>query len=114
VPYAVADASDFEGRRKQIREALGLTAFGINQYDSPPGHEGFRHDELDSGQEEVYVALAGAGVIRVDEDELDFTPGRYVFVPPDVSRQVVAGHEGLSYLVVGSRPGAYSPRGGWA
>jgi uncharacterized cupin superfamily protein len=113
VAYALADASDFEGRRKQIREALGVTAFGINQYESPPGFEGRAHDELDSGQEEVYVGLAGAGVLRVDGDELDFGPGRYVFVPPEVTRQVVAGPEGLSYLVVGSRPGSYVPRQGW-
>jgi uncharacterized cupin superfamily protein len=110
VAYAVADASDFDGRRKQIRQALGVSAFGINQYDSPPGFEGFAHDELDSGQEEVYVALAGAGVIRIDDEEVDFEPGRYVFVPPDLTRQVVAGPEGLSYLVVGSTPGAYVPR----
>jgi uncharacterized cupin superfamily protein len=110
VAYAVADASDFEGRRKQIREALGVTAFGINQYDSPPGFEGFTHDELDSGQEEVYVALAGSGTMRVNDQELDFLPGRFVFVPPEVTRQVVAGPKGLSYVVVGSRPGSYVPR----
>jgi uncharacterized cupin superfamily protein len=114
VAYAVADASEFEGRRKQIRQALGVTAFGINQYDSPPGFEGFTHDELDSGQEEVYVALAGEGVIRIEGEEFEFGPGRYVFVPPELTRQVVAGPEGLSYLVVGSTPGAYVPRHGWA
>jgi uncharacterized cupin superfamily protein len=113
VAYAVVDASDFDGRRKQIRQALGVTAFGINQYDSPPGYEGFAHDELDSGQEEVYVALAGAGTIRIDGEELDLAPGRYVFVPPELTRQVVAGPEGLSYVVVGSRPGAYAPRDAW-
>ena len=112
--YGVADASEFEGRRKQIRQALGVTAFGINQYDSPPGFEGFTHDELDSGQEEVYVALAGEGVIRIEGEELEFGPGRYVFVPPELARQVVAGPEGLSYLVVGSTPGAYVPRHAWA
>ena len=112
--YAFADASDYEGRRKQIRQALGVTAFGINQYDSPPGFEGLTHDELDSGQQEVYVALAGEGVIRIDGEELDFRPGRYVYVPPELTRQIVAGPEGLSYLVVGSTPGGYVPRHTWA
>ena len=108
--YSVADASDFDGRRKHIRQALGVCAFGMNQFDSPPGHAGHAHDELDSGQEEVYVALSGGGYIRIEQDEVDLMPGRYVFVPPEATRQVVAGHEGLSYLVVGSRPGAYLPR----
>lgn len=108
--HSVADASDFDGRRKPVRQALGVSAFGMNQYDSPPGFEGRAHDELDSGQEEVYVPLAGSGYIRIDEEEVDLEPGRYVFVPPQPTRQVVAGPEGLSYLVVGSQPGAYSPR----
>jgi uncharacterized cupin superfamily protein len=112
--YAVADASDYDGRRKQIRQALGVTAFGINQYDSPPGFESLTHDELDSGQQEVYVALAGGGMIRIEGEELDFRPGRYVYVPPELTRQIVAGPEGLSYLVVGSTPGAYMPRSTWA
>ena len=50
-------------------------------------------------------------LVRVEDDEVEFAPGRYVFVPPEPTRQVVAGAEGLSYLVVGSRPGAYLPRG---
>jgi uncharacterized cupin superfamily protein len=108
--YRVADASDFEGRRKPIRECLGVSAFGINQYDSPPGFEGRAHDELDSGQEEVYVPLAGSGFIVIEDDEEDLAPGRYVFVPPEQTRQVIAGPEGLSYVVIGSRPGAYIPR----
>lgn len=112
MPYRIADVSEFEGRRKQIREALGVSAFGINQYDSPPDFEGFAHDELDSGQEEVYLALAGAGRILIDGEEVEFRPGRYVFVPPELTRQIVAGPEGLSYAVVGSRPGAYVSRGG--
>jgi uncharacterized cupin superfamily protein len=111
VGYVVADASNFEGRRKPLRQALGITAFGINQYDSPPGFESIRHDELDSGQEEVYVALAGEGTIRIEDEEIDFRPGHYVFVSPDLTRQVAAGPEGLSYVVVGSSPGAYVPRG---
>lgn len=112
MPYAIVDVARLEGRRKPLRPALGVTAFGINQYDSPPGFEGICHDELDSGQEEVYVALAGRGTIRIEGEELDFAPGHYVFVPPELTRQVVAGSEGLSYVVVGSSPGSYVPRSG--
>jgi uncharacterized cupin superfamily protein len=108
--YRVVDASEFEGRRKPIRESLGVSAFGINQFDSPPGFEGFPHDELDSGQEEVYVPLAGSGLIVIEDKEEALAPGRYVFVPPEQTRQIVAGPEGLSYVVIGSRPGAYMPR----
>ncbi len=111
MPYAIVDASRLEGRRKELRPALGITAFGINQYDAPPGFESLSHDELDSGQEEVYVALAGHGTILIEGEEFDFGPGHYVFVPPELTRQIVAGLEGLSYVVVGSSPGAFVPRG---
>ncbi|MGI8605789.1 MAG: cupin domain-containing protein [Gaiellaceae bacterium] len=108
--YRIVDSKDFEGRRKPIRECLGVSAFGINQYDAPPGFESRPHDELDSGQEEVYIPLAGNGLIVIEEEEEDLAPGRYVFVPPEQTRQVIAGPDGLSYVVVGSRPGAYMPR----
>jgi quercetin dioxygenase-like cupin family protein len=42
-------------------------------------------------------------VLRVDGEEVPLEPGRYVLVEPGSTRQVVAGPEGLSYLVVGAR-----------
>jgi quercetin dioxygenase-like cupin family protein len=75
----------------------------LNQFDSQPGQAGKEHDERESGQEEVYLALRGEGVLRVAGDEVELRPGRYVLVPPEATRQVVAGPEGLSYLVVGAR-----------
>ena len=35
-------------------------AFGINWFALPPGAEGKEHDEKASGQEEVYVVVAGS------------------------------------------------------
>jgi quercetin dioxygenase-like cupin family protein len=100
--YSVFDAASVEGRRKLVAAGLGATAIRMNQFDSAPGQPGFEHHELESGQEEVYVALRGAGVLRIDGDEVPLEPGRYVLVPPGAVRQVVAGADGLSYLVVGA------------
>src|SRR5262245_46353481 len=95
-----------------MRRALGATAFGINQIDLPPGAEGFEHDESSSGQEEVYVFLAGSGVMHVDGEKVPVHPGRYVLVQPDTTRKPVAGPDGLSWVVIGSVPGsAYEPSG---
>jgi hypothetical protein len=41
-------------------------------------------------------------VIVVDGDEISLEPGTYVLVEPETTRQVVAGAEGLSYLIVGA------------
>jgi quercetin dioxygenase-like cupin family protein len=102
VTYRVVDAASFEGRRKPIARGLAAEAVKLNQFDSQPGQEGFEHDERESGQEEVYFALRGTGVLRADGDEVTLEPGRYVLVEPEATRQVVAGPEGLSYVVVGA------------
>ena len=101
--YTVMDVKDHEGRRKPVAQALEALAIRANQFDSPPGHEGFEHDELKSGQEELFVPLAGAGCLKIDGETVDLEPGRYVLVQPPARRQIIAGPEGLSYLVIGAR-----------
>ncbi|HET7857172.1 MAG TPA: cupin domain-containing protein [Gaiellaceae bacterium] len=102
--YSVLDASAFEERRKPVARELGAAAIRMNQFDNQPGQAGKEHDERESGQEEIYVPLRGRGVLRVDGDEVPLEPGRYVLVSADATRQVVAGQEGLGYLVVGAAP----------
>jgi quercetin dioxygenase-like cupin family protein len=100
--YRVVDAGGFEGRRKPIGRELAPRVLRLNQFDSNPGQEGFEHDERESGQEEVYAVLRGTGTLRVDGSEIPLEPGRYVLVSPGSTRQVVAGDEGLSYVVFGA------------
>ena len=107
--YSVVDVSRLEGRRKLVARELGAHAIRLNQFDNEPGQAGKEHDELESGQEEIYVALRGRGVLRVDAAEVALEPGRYVLVTPDSTRQVVAGPEGLAYAVVGARVESAAP-----
>src|SRR5215831_8308939 len=100
--YRVIDSSSFEGRRKPITAELGARAIKMNRFDSQPGQEGFAHDESTSGQEEIYIPVEGAGVIKVGDEEIPLEPGRFVLVTPDETRQVNAGEQGLSYVVVGA------------
>src|SRR3954470_3741353 len=100
--HRVLDVAALDGRRKLIARGLGAQALKLNQFDSQPGQEGFEHDERESGQEEIYFALRGSGFLRVDGEEVPLEPGRYVLVPPEATRRVVAGPDGLSYAVVGA------------
>jgi quercetin dioxygenase-like cupin family protein len=100
--YSIFETASVEGRRKLVAGELAARAVRMNQFDSPPGFEGHEHDELESGQEEVYVALRGHGVLRVGGETVPLAAGRYVLVTPDETRQVIAGPDGLSYLVVGA------------
>ena len=100
--YRVLDISTIEGRRKLVASGLAARAIRMNQFDNEPNQAGKEHDERESCQEEIYTALRGSGVIVVDGEELPLDPGRYVLVEPETTRQVVAGPEGLSYLIVGA------------
>jgi quercetin dioxygenase-like cupin family protein len=105
------DASTiFGGAVKLLRRDLGVTAFGIQVFDFPPGAAGIAHDESSTGQEEVYVGLAGAGWIEVDGERVPLGPRVAVAIPAGTRRRVRAGDEGLSFLCIGSVPGgAYEP-----
>ena len=100
--YRIFDTSAVEGRRKLVARELDAQAVRLNQFDSQPHQAGREHDERGSGQEEVYFALRGSGVLHVDGEEVPLEPGRYVLVEPGATRQVVAGPDGLSYAVVGA------------
>jgi mannose-6-phosphate isomerase-like protein (cupin superfamily) len=110
----VIDSADVEpsfGVFRKMRAALGVSGFGINQLELPPGAEGRQHDEGEGGQEEVYVVLAGSGVMRVDGEDIELVPGRWLRVDPGHTRMPIAGSEGLTMIMVGGTPGrGFVPR----
>ena len=116
-PYRVVDIAEVEpsgpgGAVRFVRRALDGRAFGINQFDLPPGFAGPEHDEADSGQEEVYVVLSGSGSLVLDGDRVELTSGHYVRIAPEVTRQLSAGPEGLTMVAIGAPlDGGYVARG---
>lgn len=113
--FAVANVdalAEGPGFRK-IRQALGVTAFGVNAIEIPPGYETGRHyhDE----QEELYFVHRGRVQISFGEDEAE----RYVLGPGGVARVDAAtvrkvknlGDEPAVYVVTGGK-GGYVGRDG--
>jgi len=88
----------------KIRRALGTTAFGINELRMPAGFEGKEHDEVETGHEEVYIVLEGSGTCTVDGDAVEVAAGDYLRVDAEATRQVVAGADGLTFVVVAAKP----------
>jgi len=87
--HQIVDANSVEashGVFKPLRRVLGVSAFGINQLEFPPGREGPEHDHKADGQEEVYAIVKGVGTIRVDGEEHELRPGQFVFLSPDARR----------------------------
>ena len=102
----------WDGFARLVRPGLGLSAFGANVMNLPPDYATKSHDESGSGQEELYVRLAGSGAVVLDEDgtELPLDAEQMAAVGPGVARTVRSGPEGLRVLIIGGVPGqAYQP-----
>ena len=78
---ACTRSSTSRGSRRDARPSAassGSRPSASNQFDNQPGQAGSEHDEADTGQQELYVVLGGSGALRVDGDEVELRPGRYV------------------------------------
>ena len=51
--------------RKLVAAGLEARSIRMNEFDNEPNQAGKEHDERESGQEEIYTALRGSGVIVV-------------------------------------------------
>ena len=108
--YDVARLNELDGVVKKLRRALGVTAFGVNYFELPPGAEGLQHNETQTNQEEVYVYVKGSGRLCLGAEELDVCEGMAVRVDPEVTRQPIAGDEGLHWVAIGApKHGQYQP-----
>jgi mannose-6-phosphate isomerase-like protein (cupin superfamily) len=100
---SIDELGDGPGFRK-IRQALGVTAFGVNALVYPPGQEGFLHyhDE----QDELYFVHRGRASFEVDGEEFELGPGGVVYVESTTPRKVNnRTDEDLILLVVGGKDG---------
>jgi len=93
------------------RAGLGVSSFGMSIIDMPPNATEYpEHDHRGDGQEEVYVALAGSGVLEVEGERLVLDPDQVARVGPGARRKILPGDEGLRLLALGGVPGqAYEP-----
>ncbi len=97
----------WDGFANLVRPGLGLSAFGANVMNLPPDYETKAHDESGSGQEELYVALAGSGAVLIGEERerAALDPESAVRVAPETSRALASGPDGLRVLIIGGVPG---------
>jgi hypothetical protein len=96
---------------KPIQHYLGISAFGINQFaaDDAGVELAGRHDESESGQEEVYIVLSGRAAVSVGDDRFEADAGTVVAITdPALLRSVASLEAGTSVLAVGCRPGCFA------
>src|SRR3954454_16701616 len=78
----------WDGFAKLVRSGLGITAFGAQIMDLPPDYTTSSHDESDTGQQELYVALRGAGAVVAGDERHPLDPEHLVRVNAGVDRAV--------------------------
>ena len=82
------------------REDLGAEQTGINFLTiKPEQREAFAHRHREA--EEIYLVLAGAGRVKLDDELIELGPLDAVRVSPGVTRAFEAGRAGLEVLVFG-------------
>jgi hypothetical protein len=106
---AIGELPDlWDGFAKLVRQGMGIEGFGAQIMDLPPDYSTKSHNESDSGQQELYVALRGSGAVVVhgDEDErLTLDTEHLVAVDPDHDRTLTSGSDGMRVLCIGGAPG---------
>ncbi len=113
--YAVKKIDDMDaalyGSFKRARAELGVESFGMQVIDLPPSFDGYpSHDHTHDNQEEVYLALRGAGELEVDGERMPLDDAHMVRVGPAEQRKVWVGPDGMRLLVLGGTPGqVYAP-----
>jgi mannose-6-phosphate isomerase-like protein (cupin superfamily) len=108
--YTVKRIDDMEavvfGSFKRARAELGVESWGMQVLDMPPNATQYpEHDHAESGQEEVFVVLHGAGEIEVDGQREPLDTETMVRVGPGLKRKIWPGDEGLRVLALGGVPG---------
>jgi hypothetical protein len=91
---------------RPLQHYLRLDAFGANVYvANEPGVVLIReHDEVASGQEELYFVLSGRVRFALDGEEIDGREGTVVTAAPEVVRSGIAMESGSAVFAVGAKP----------
>jgi len=118
----------FEGiRLRRAAAGLGISSFGISIIELAPGADQYpEHDHSADGiggqmfakrpqqlgQEEVYFALSGSGILEADGEQFPLDRDHVVRVGPAVKRKITPGPDGLRLLALGATPGKAYDSGG--
>ena len=102
----------WDGFAKLVRSGMDITAFGVQIMDLPPDYETRSHDEADTGQQELYVAISGSGAVVIGDERVQLDPDHLVRVDAGTARVLASNSDGLRVMIVGGTPGqAYVPPG---
>jgi mannose-6-phosphate isomerase-like protein (cupin superfamily) len=90
---------------RKVRQALGVTAFGVNGIVYPPGFEGFLH--YHDRQDELYFVHRGTARVQVGDEVRELGPGGLLHVESTTPRKISnpSETEDLVLLAIGGKDG---------
>jgi mannose-6-phosphate isomerase-like protein (cupin superfamily) len=96
---------------RKVRQALGVTAFGVNAVVYPPAYEGFLH--YHDTQDELYFVHRGTARVEVEDEVRELEPGGLLHVESTTPRRFsnASDSEDLVLFIVGGK-GGYVERDG--
>jgi quercetin dioxygenase-like cupin family protein len=99
------------GKWLLARRSLGVSSFGMNIVEIPPGEQIPEHTEAGRDHEEVFVVLSGSATLVVEGEEFPAAAGTLARLDPPLRRTVVNnGDETASVLIVSApRTSGYEP-----
>lgn len=98
------DQLERAGDWRLVRRTLGLTAFGVNLVEIPPGQAIPEHDEVARDQEELFVALSGRATLVVDGVPHPLPEGTFARLDPEPRRTVRNDGEETASVLIASAP----------
>lgn len=103
------ELGDGPGFRK-VRQALGVTAFGVNGVVYPAGHEGFEH--YHDTQDELYFVHRGRVRVEVEGETRDVGEGGVFHVTSTTPRKVSNPFDEEAVLFIVGGANGYVERDG--
>ena len=87
-----------------VRKSLGVSSFGLNIVELPPGGTIPEHDEVGRDQEEVFFVVAGSPTLVVDGTDHPLRPGSFARLDPELRRTVRNDGAELARILIVSAP----------
>ena len=103
------------GKWVLVRRSLGVSSFGINAVELPPGESIPEHDETGRDHEELFLVLEGAPTLVVDDADHPLREGSFARLDPTLKRTVRNDGDSVARVLIVSAPvSSGSEPMGWA
>ena len=92
------------GKWVLVRRSLGVSSFGVNEVELPPGESIPEHDETERGHEELFVVLEGSPTMVVEGTDHPMRAGSFARLDPPLRRTVRNDGASVARVLIVSAP----------